>query len=477
MKEIFSHMPHILDKSPEKMYNIPSLTADGKTVSAAVNPKKGDFFMTYQEALAWLHGMPRLHKEPTLSRIRSLLSLLGDPQKTLAGRFLHVTGTNGKGSCCAFLTNALRCAGYRVGRFISPFIMEFRERMEIGGVPISEEEVSALTEELRDAAARYEAENGELPLEFELVTAMGLLWFARRSCDLVVLEVGIGGMYDPTNVVEPLLSVIMRVDYDHTEILGPTLADIAAQKAGIIKKGRPCIVYPENPEQMLNVIQEKCKTVHAPMLIPDIRAAKITSARPGSLTFTYRGRTYVLRLSGLYQLRNALCAIEALMLLPELGFSVSEEDIVRGLSETTFPARFEVLSEHPTVILDGAHNQSGMEALREALDFYFPDQPFLCLCGMLRDKTPEEALAPMLLPGRARYAACITPPSPRAMDASALAEIFRKNGIPADGYPSPGEALNALKKRNEEGILPLLCFGSLYSAGDIRRLYDLHTEN
>ena len=427
--------------------------------------------MTYSETLAWLHSMPRLHREPTLLRMRRLLSYLGDPQDRLFGRFLHVTGTNGKGSACAFLTNSLMRAGYRVGRYISPFIMEFRERMEINGTQISEEEVCALGETLRKAVARYEAETGELPLEFELVTAMGFLWFAKSGCDLVVLEVGIGGLYDPTNVVEPLLSLIMRVDYDHTEILGPTLADIAAQKAGIIKENRPCVVYPENTEEVFNVIRTKCEAMHSKLCVPSLSDAVVTEARPGKLSFTYRDIPYTLRLSGLYQLRNALCAVEALSLLTKLGFPVSVDAIQEGLADTTFPARFEVLSEQPTVILDGAHNASGMAVLRESVDRYFPERPLLCLCGMLRDKSPETALSEMLLPGRIQYTACITPPTPRAMDAENLAEIFRAHGIPADGYPTIADALAALSERNPDAELPIICFGSLYSAGDIRRAF------
>ena len=465
----------ILTKGGKKRIILPKFERKREYVSHL--PIKGDVFMTYPESLAWLHSMPRLHREPTLARIRRLLSFLGDPHKALEGRFLHVTGTNGKGSACAFLTSSLRCAGYRVGRFISPFIMEFRERMEIDGERISEEEVCALTERLKAAAERYQTETGELPLEFELVTAMGFLWFAEKACDLVVLEVGIGGMYDPTNVVTPLVSLIMRVDYDHTEILGPALADIARQKAGIIKPGRPCVVYPENAQEVFTVIHEKCTETGSDMIVPDTALVSVGDTSPGYLSFTYRGISYTMHLSGLYQIRNALCAIEALSLLPSLGFPISAEQIRKGLSEAHFPARFEVLSKEPYVILDGAHNASGMAVLRESVDRYFPEQPLLFLCGMLRDKTPGEALSAMLLPDRVRYAACITPPTPRAMDASALAGIFRENGIPADGYQDIQTALEALRAKDPDGKLPVICFGSLYSAGDIRRAFSKFEEN
>ena len=440
--------------------------------------------VTYQETLSWLHSMPRTHSAPTLSRVKALLSMVGDPQNALSGRFLHVTGTNGKGSTCAFLSSALRAQGYRVGRFISPFIMEFRERMEINGEQISEDEVCEIGAELQTVVNRYTSETGQAPLEFELVTVMGLLYFARHACDLVVLEVGIGGMYDPTNIVTPLLSVIMRVDYDHTELLGDTLAAIAEQKAGIIKPGAPCILYADNEDEVISVIRSRCDAVGASLVIPDMAALSIGGARPGRLAFTYCGQAYLLQLSGIYQVRNALCAIEALRLLPSLGFAMDADAIVQGLAAAHFPARFEVLSQDPPILLDGAHNASGMEALAENIDFYYPDRPLLYLCGMLGDKQPEASLEPILRPQTVRFCACVTPPSPRAMKADALCRIFRSHGIDAAPYETMEAALDALRAMRAEMCCtddtethPILCFGSLYSAGDIRRLCGLETEN
>ncbi|MCQ2432261.1 MAG: bifunctional folylpolyglutamate synthase/dihydrofolate synthase, partial [Clostridia bacterium] len=326
--------------------------------------------MTYQETLAWMHTMPRTRTAPTLERIRVSLAMLGNPEKKLAGRFIHVTGTNGKGSFCAFTSSALQRAGYKTGRFISPFIMEIRERMEINGVPISEEEVITLGSRIRAAVERMTAETGLTPLEFELVTAMGLLWFAEQDCDLVVLEVGIGGMHDPTNVVVPLLSVIMRVDYDHTELLGDTLTAIAANKAGIIKENAPCVLYADNEPEVIETVRARCKETHSSLILPESAETGVIEAVPGRLVFSYRGEQYTLHLSGLYQLQNALCAIEVLRTLPILGYPVSGEDIRLGLGDATFPARFEVLKAQDTVILDGAHNGSGRHAMRAKLVGY-----------------------------------------------------------------------------------------------------------
>ncbi|MBQ3065948.1 MAG: bifunctional folylpolyglutamate synthase/dihydrofolate synthase [Clostridia bacterium] len=433
--------------------------------------------MTYEETLAWMHSMPRANTEPTLSRMQRLLAMLGDPQKTMARRFLHVTGTNGKGSVCAFLSCALRRAGYRVGRFISPFIMDFCERMEINGEMISRAEVALIGDRLRSVVERFTQETGEAPLEFELVTLMGLVWFAQMRCDLVVLEVGIGGTFDATNVIEPLISVIMRIDYDHTELLGNTRAEIAKRKSGIIKAGAPCVLYGDCDEDVRQVIAERCAVQGSTLILTEPEKMEIKEAALGKLCFAYRGKEYMLRLCGVYQARNALAAIDVLHHLGSLGVPVSEDSIRDGLAETSFPARFEILGTAPTVILDGAHNASGIEALAENISFYFQDQPILCLCGMLRDKNPEQTLSALFAGTEIRHAVCITPPSPRAMEGEALAALFEKKGISAEYRPSAAEALDTLLVMAEQTHLPMICFGSLYIAGDIRRWCGRYTEN
>lgn len=439
--------------------------------------------MTYHETLSFLHSMPRTHTAPTLARMERLLAMLGNPEKKLAGRFLHVTGTNGKGSVCAFLTSALRRQGYHVGRFISPFIMEFRERMEIDGEVISEAETAEIGEQIKSCVERYIQETGETPLEFELVTLMGLLWFSAHACDLVVMEVGIGGTFDATNVITPLLSVIVRVDYDHTELLGNTLAEIAAQKSGIIKAGAPCVCYADNPAEVREVIAARCRETGSQLVIPKRADIVQGKAEPGRLTFTYAGQAYTLALSGLYQVQNAVTAIEALRLLPSLGYPMTEQAVKDGLSSTTFPARFEVLSRDPMIILDGAHNTSGMQAMADNIAYYFQGQPLLYLCGMLRDKNPEEALSAVLTVNTVQFAACITPPTPRAMAGAQLAEIFTSHGIRAEAFPSIGAALAALKEKQKalctssDRNIPILCFGSLYMAGDVRRECGRANEN
>ncbi len=432
--------------------------------------------MTYEEVLSKLHALPRTHRAPTQRRIHALLAAMGDPHKALSGRFLHVTGTNGKGSTCAFLTSALAHAGYRVGRFVSPFIMDFCERMEIGGKQIPRETVSALGTRLFAAVKQMEDEEGELPLEFEIVTAMGLAWFASERCDLVVLEVGIGGKDDPTNVVTPLLSVITHIDLDHMELLGDSVEAIARVKSGIIKEGAPCVASAENPPEVQAVLRARCRETHSTLVIPTAEAAHITSAKPAELCFTYQNTPYILTLSGIYQVQNALCAIEALRLLPSLGYPITVDHIQMGLSSASFPARFEVLARDPYVILDGAHNASGIASLRQGIEAYFPNMPILCLCGMLCDKHPEIALNDILSYESISHVACVAPPSPRAMGENTLAVVFSEHGISAAPYQTVGDALDALLAEQKRTTAPILCFGSLYLAGAVRAYFGRMTE-
>ena len=281
----------------------------------------------------------------------------------------------------------------------------------------------------------------------------------------------------------PILSIMMLINSIPSYGWGAKghdiVAAIAEQKAGIIKPGAPCVLYADNESDVVEVIRQRCAETGSALVIPDTDALKLGEARPGCLHFSYRNCAYTLRLSGIYQVRNALTAIEALHLLPSLGYTMTEDAIERGLAAAQFPARFEVLSQNPPILLDGAHNRSGMDALAENIDFYYPDQPILYLCGMLRDKNPEDALAPILRADTTRFCACITPPSPRSMKAEDLCEIFRTRGIASAPYASIDAALDALKELRgdaESDLLPILCFGSLYSAGDIRRACGIYNE-
>lgn len=417
---------------------------------------------TAEKTVAMIHALPRFGGAPGLERIRRLCAALGSPEEKLAGRFLHIAGTNGKGSVAAFTDAALRAGGYYVGRFTSPYISDFRERIEIDGEPITEER-------LIDCAARVfkAAETlGEPICQFEAVTAIGLLAFAKARCDLVVWETGLGGRLDPTNVVTPLLSVITHIALDHTEILGDTVEKIAGEKAGIIKPGRPVIVSPLQEPAALAVLREEAKTSGAPFYLSptpeDVRAEK------NGLSFRIGAARYHSSLCGSYQSANASAAYTALTCLPSLGFPLSEEAIAAGIAHAHIPARFETLSHAPRVILDGAHNEDGIAALCSSVRLHTAaDEPRTAILGMLRDKSPDMTLRVVWESGLFEKVFCVTPSSPRAMPAEELAALLSSHGMHAEACRTVSEAVGKVR----DAGMTAVAFGSLYSAGEIRACF------
>ncbi len=425
---------------------------------------------SYEESLKYLHGMPRTRSRPGIDRMLRFCGYLGNPHLKLSGRFLHVAGTNGKGSACAMLTSVLREAGLDIGAFISPYIMEFRERIAFNGAFITEEEVCRYTRRLRDAVRQMERETGEKPIEFELVCGMGLLFFAERMPDLIVCEAGMGGRNDPTNIIQPILSIIMRIDYDHMELLGTSIEEIASEKAGIIKQNTPVVLYPDQYPEAMRVLTSACKSVHAPFRIPDIMGLSELPSDPFFPAFHYRKETYTLSLAGRHQILNASCIIEAVDLLREKGIAVDSAALSRGLRRAFLPARLERLSQCPLILLDGAHNASGVRALTDTLRQESGGRPLAVLCGMLEDKHPDTALPSLFTLDNLSYAACVPVHSPRSADPGRLCTLFRANGIQSGVYADSDTALDAvLQKTGNEGIG--VCFGSLYLASDIRRYF------
>ena len=284
--------------------------------------------MDYQEALAYIHAVHWQGHKPGLDRIRTLLAALGDPHKQL--RFVHVAGTNGKGSTAAMLDSCLRCAGYRVGLFTSPYINRFNERIQVDGVPIPDADLVRLVEQVQPAASAM----AEAPTEFELITALGMLYFVQTRCDIVVLEVGLGGALDSTNVIDPPeCAVITALGMDHVKELGPTLADIAAAKAGIIKPGSPVVSY-ENVPEAGRVIAETAAAQGAPLTVADFGRLTLRGASLEGQTFDYDGlQGLTLPLLASYQPRNAAVAIEALRALRARGWQIPDSAIRQGLAQ------------------------------------------------------------------------------------------------------------------------------------------------
>ncbi len=395
--------------------------------------------MNYKESLEFIHSLPRFPEAPGLSRIKKLMRSLGDPQKDM--KFIHVAGTNGKGSVCTFVASALREAGKKAGLYISPYIVCFRERIQINGEYISEEDLARIATAVR--------ETGIEVTEFEFITAVAFLYYKYKQCDIVVLETGMGGRFDATNVIDaPLAAVITGIGLDHTAVLGETIAEIAAEKCGIIKSGSAVFTtYDQHPEA-LDVIARVCD-----VKVPDKDALDIISSDLSGSRFMYKGAEYKTALIGEYQIENAVLAIETLKYL-----SVPHDAIVRGIAAARFPARLELLCEEPTVLLDGAHNPHGAASLAKMLEKH---KGATAIIGMMADKNCDETLS-LTLPFLSRVIT-VTVDNPRSLSAEELSIKARAYCADVTSAKSIEQALELTK-----GAANVFIFGSLYLASQIR---------
>ena len=412
-----------------------------------------------QTALEWLQSLPRLSGEPGLDRMKALLAALGDPQKR--GRYVHIAGTNGKGSVAAFTANILQKAGFKTGLTISPYVLEFRERFQINGQMIPPDALERLAAKVRAAAETLT----ELPVQFEAVTALALAWFDEEQCDIAVLETGLGGRFDATNAVEnTLVAAITRIDLDHTELLGGTVEEIAAEKAGIIKPGCIAVTYPVQEKGALQAIAAACIREKADLVAPE---AEDIHLRRGGLfenRLEYGGYEVNLALPGAHQACNAAMAIEIALALWRQGMDIPDEAILEGLETTRFPARIEVLRGEPLVLLDGSHNPAGAAALAATLKAQKLPQKPVAVLGVLADKAVAEMLRALGDCFSTIYA--VTPDCPRAMRAEALAELASRELPEVPVYPCADldEALNTALGLPQGAVV---C-GSLYLAAQAR---------
>lgn len=386
---------------------------------------------------------------------KELLSLLGNPQDKL--RFIHVAGTNGKGSFCSMMSSVLQKQGYKVGLYTSPYIVVFNDRIRVNGLPIAEDDINDLFLRVRQKADTMKTP----PSSFDFITAAAFLWFYETKCDIVVLEVGLGGRYDSTNVIKNcLLSVITGIAFDHTEILGDTIEKIAWEKAGIIKESCPAL-YGGNDEKALAVIEKECEEKHSELTVKNPDLLKILSTTLDGTEFEFDGKEYFIRLLGLYQPANAATVLAAIDVLRKHGFEISETAVKDGLSSAVWQARFEKIADEPVVLYDGGHNPQGVRAAVESVRAYFGDKKINLLVGILADKAHGEMAEE--LAKIADRVICIAPPSPRALPAESLAEEFCEAGANA-------RAANSIK----EGVKIALSYkklvlviGSLYSYNDV----------
>ena len=411
--------------------------------------------MNYEEALEYIHGVSWTFCKPGLERIDELCEKLGHPEREL--RFVHVAGTNGKGSFCSMLSSVLASQGYKVGLYTSPYIKVFNERMQINGENISNGELVSLTERMRPIADSMT----DKPTEFELITALAFEYFRSNGCDVVVLEAGMGGRLDSTNIIESsLLSVISGIALDHTAFLGDSVAKIAAEKAGIIKRGCPVLFGGVDAEAEA-VIRAKAIEQDSELYVTDYSKLKIKKMTLAGTRFDFgEHKDMSISLLGTYQPRNAASVLSAIDILRGRGLEISERAIKKGLAAAKWSARFEVLSNDPLVIFDGAHNPQGIAAAVESIKLYFGDEKVYLLTGVLRDKDYTAIAADLATV--ARKAFTLTPDSPRALDAKEYASVLREAGIdaePCDGIAAAFEYAKAQAKKDGK---PLVCLGSLY---------------
>lgn len=420
--------------------------------------------MDYRQAVEFVESSSIVRECFGLEKLQQALHLLGDPHHHT--EFVHIAGTNGKGSTAAMTASVLQTAGYRTGLYTSPHLMRYNERMQIDGVPISDEDFVEAASQVQRVCEQL----GGVPIVFEVLTLMALWYFAQQHCDIVVLEVGIGGLLDSTNVIpSPKVAIITQLGMDHTETLGNTLEEIAAQKGGIVKEGTPTVMALQEPSAVA-IVQQICDQHHAPLALADPERLRVLDASVAGQTLEDReyGKL-VLPLAGAHQRKNAANVLEAVAMLRTQGYRISDDDVREGIAKTVWPARFERLSTAPDFILDGGHNPQCLHAATAALREYYPGQKVVFLVGMMADKDTDHMLAEMA--SIAKSFVCIRPDSPRAMQpqllAQQLTECFH---LPACACGSVREGIaEATRQAGKEGVVCAL--GSLYLAGEVRAAF------
>ena len=419
--------------------------------------------MTGQEAVELIHREAWTGRKPGLSRTLELLERVGNPHQKL--KYVHITGTNGKGSTAAMIASVLTQAGLRTGLSTSPHLWQFHERFQVNGRPIPDEALGRIAERVITAGKDME----DPATEFELMTAVGMLWFLETHCDIVVLEVGLGGRLDSTNVIPaPEVAVITNIGLEHTKELGNTVGEIAAEKAGIIKAGCDVVLYAQSSD-VFNTVEDACRMQHAGLTVtvePEVLSAGLEGQ-----TFTYQGQgPYHIPLLGEHQRYNAATALETLWALARRGWKIPAKAIADGLSKTVWPARMELVWRSPDVILDGGHNPQCMEALAQALRELYPKQKIIFLTGVLADKDYHTMMGEILPLAKKFFT--ITPDSDRAMPAGELAEYLESRGGKAFPCQNTQEGLDRVLADAEAGDVVCAC-GSLYMIGEVRHLLGL----
>ncbi|WP_312815745.1 folylpolyglutamate synthase/dihydrofolate synthase family protein [Sedimentibacter sp.] len=427
--------------------------------------------MNYQEAIEFIHSTYKFGSKLGLSNITKLTELLGNPQDSY--KIIHIAGTNGKGSTSNMIHDVLMAAGYKTGLFISPYLEEFTERIQINKVQIDREALARITSLVKEKIEIMIEEGYNHPTEFEVVTAIGFKYFQEQNIDFLVLEVGLGGRFDATNVVSnTLVSVITSISYDHMEYLGDTLEKIAFEKAGIIKENSNVVIYPQD-DNVVNTIADIAKMRNANYYLTDKNNIEKTNGNLTGQWFKYLKNDVFdlhevkITFLGEHQLYNALTALRTLEIVKLTGYNITEESILTGFESVKFAGRFEILHENPVIVIDGGHNIDGIEAFSKAVKEYFKDNKVILFFGMLKDKNPDDVLNYLVPLCKEIYT--LTPNNPRAMKASDLAELIKNNyDINVTSLDNYEDILKIVKDADESEYIAFV--GSLYMIGEVRTL-------
>ena len=416
--------------------------------------------MNAEQAIAYIHSVCWKGSIPGLGRTQELLEKMGNPEKKL--KFVHIAGTNGKGSTAAMTASILSKAGYRTGLYTSPYIYRFHERIQVDGVEISDEDLTEITEYVKPLADSM----AQSPTEFELVCCIAFEYFYRKKCEIVVLEVGMGGAWDATNVIEvPEVAVITNIGLDHTEYLGDTVEKIAETKSGIFKPHGHAVVYRSTPS-VEAVYERVCAERDVSLRKADFDGLVLKAHTLEGQVFDCGSRkNLVLPLLGDHQLHNASVVLSIADTLIGEGWKISEQNIYDGIRDVRWPGRFDIVCRKPLFIIDGGHNPQCIEALVKNIQDYLAGKKVIALTGVLADKDYADMYKPVM-PLVDRFV-CITPPNPRKLEAEQLARYLRQAGAQAQASESILDGVKqAMDLAGEDGVV--LCFGSLYSIGGIR---------
>ncbi len=419
--------------------------------------------MNYIEAVKYIHSLLKFGIRPGLNGMDALLHFLGNPHKNL--KYVHVAGTNGKGSTSTAISNVFTEAGYKVGLYTSPYVTDFLERVQFCGKPIDKALFAKNVEKVKFAVDALE-KDGVVITEFEALTATAFLCYSELECDVVVLEVGLGGRLDATNIIDTaLVNIITSLSIDHSAILGDTIEQIAFEKCGTIKENGNVVCSLGQSKDALKVIEKTVKEKKNSLTIPCESDINILKSDVFGTEFSYKNEIYFVKMAGEHQVKNMTCVIEVCNILKK-HFCISDVDIKNGISKTVLPARVEIVSEKPLVILDGGHNEDGAKAFYSAVSEVLENKDnVFVVAGMMADKAVEDSLKPLIK--KCDCFVCVTPENPRAMSGEELSEIAKKycnNVLVIDSPKKAVKTVAAMLKNND-----ILCVvGSLYLAGEVR---------